>query len=488
MNSCRVLAVLCLAGAAIGFPRPVCAQIFHLPIPGLSVPGIATEAAAKQLAPYFEANQPVIRDWSALYPTVPVLPGEVFRPTRTRSAQFVFERAVISQLRTSQNGIVTLARGDYVLPVRVFCTDIHRHANAPFAYLLGPLRGTRAGLLTRMYAHASSVDPPFGNLQRLSWSLQDGLSYSQLDPSAQSLFTQLLPGEQSAIAQSFLDALQGRWNAIASTTPGLPGFDQAIGQMGAVGNSINDIRSAQSTLLSDADDFDALRSSFVLGPTSAATDGDISSTPWSVPWNGTYIRLLTEGAFGSLGLLEIRVSSERNRVPVTDNIGYPPRCLECQPLTMRPKYKGAPKPPLHVTVSGDAPARSVSPGTGRIAFYGDIGSIINNQNPLLVRPSTLLLAEDGSVALIHLRWSGWGTSVARATGVWSASNCTPSCANGKRTTSPARLTLSSPGLGGGHRVYRCFQIYPPHPQRDIDDHGCIQRQGTYAVYAPISGP
>jgi hypothetical protein len=131
-------------------------------------------------------------------------------------------------------------------------------------------------------------------------------------------------------------------------------------------------------------------------------------------------------------------------------------------------------------------ARKASAGVGRIAFYGDIGNVINSQNPLLVRPSTILLAEDGSVALVHLRWSGWGMSIARAIGVWNANNCTPSCATGKLTTRPVRLTLSSPGIVGGHRVYRCFQIDPPHPQRDIEDHGCIRRQGTFYAYAPAS--
>lgn len=138
-----------------------------------------------------------------------------------------------------------------------------------------------------------------------------------------------------------------------------------------------------------------------------------------------------------------------------------------------------------------AAAGSRNSRSGRISFYGDIGSLIDSpyrENPLLVRFSTLFLTEDGSVALVDLRWSGWGTSVARATGVWSASNCTPNCATGKRTTRPARLTLSSPGLVGGHRVYRCFRIDPPHPQRDIEDNACIRQQGTFYGYDPVTAP
>lgn len=129
-------------------------------------------------------------------------------------------------------------------------------------------------------------------------------------------------------------------------------------------------------------------------------------------------------------------------------------------------------------------AAGANPGAGRIGFYGDIGNIINSRNPLLVRPSTLLLAEDGSVALVHLRWSGWGTSVARATGVWSASDGIPDQATGKRTQRPARLTLSSPGLVGGHRVYRCFRITPAHPRRDIADRACIRQQRAFYAYIP----
>jgi len=132
--------------------------------------------------------------------------------------------------------------------------------------------------------------------------------------------------------------------------------------------------------------------------------------------------------------------------------------------------------------AGAAPSHQNS---GPISFYSDLGTMANKKS-LVVRPAMLMLVEDGSVALIDLKWSGWGTSIASATGVWSASNGIPDQATGKPTTSPARLTVSSPGLVLGHRVYRCFQIYPPHPHRDILDHGCMQRQGTSYEYAPVT--
>lgn len=150
---------------------------------------------------------------------------------------------------------------------------------------------------------------------------------------------------------------------------------------------------------------------------------------------------------------------------------------------------------LAVAASGAlfaAPAGARSyPNSAEIAFYGDIGNAVNSpyrKNPLLVRPSTLLLAEDGSVALVDLRWSGWGTSAAHATGIWSASNGIPSQATGKRTTSPARLTLSNPGRVLGHRVYRCIKWTPSHPKRDVwAAHECIRRiRGMLYGYTPVS--
>jgi hypothetical protein len=118
-------------------------------------------------------------------------------------------------------------------------------------------------------------------------------------------------------------------------------------------------------------------------------------------------------------------------------------------------------------------SESVPPGSGPLSFYGDIGNGVGNQNPLVAHPSTLMLTEDGSVALVHLHWSDWGKGIARATGVWSASDCTPSCAAGKLTKSQAHLTLWNPGLVDGHWVYRCFQVDPQHPKRDIADRACI---------------
>lgn len=147
-----------------------------------------------------------------------------------------------------------------------------------------------------------------------------------------------------------------------------------------------------------------------------------------------------------------------------------------------------------VVTCGTGTAAAASPRlqsvAGRVFFYGDIGSAVNSpyqRNPLLVRPRTIYLTEDGSVALTDLRWSDWGSSVARAVGLWSASNCTPNCASGKRTTMTAHFTLSSPARLFGHRVYRCFSLHVSNqPRADVRE--CLEPQDGLYIYTPAPAP
>ena len=141
-----------------------------------------------------------------------------------------------------------------------------------------------------------------------------------------------------------------------------------------------------------------------------------------------------------------------------------------------------------VVFAGGAGASEKYSTSRQIYFYGDLGNAINSpytKNPLLVRPSVIGMFEDGSWVLAKLRWSGWGSSVARATGISSSSNCRPNCATGKRTNVPARFSLSNPGRVLGHRVYRCFQLtVSAHPKSD--EHECLGHEGKLIAYVPVA--
>lgn len=111
-----------------------------------------------------------------------------------------------------------------------------------------------------------------------------------------------------------------------------------------------------------------------------------------------------------------------------------------------------------------------------IYFFTDTATPINSHNPLVIRPSGFLLFQDGQWVLQDLQWTGWGSSVARASGVSNSSNDIPNAAQGKRIKTWADVTLSNPGRFRGHEVYRCFALTVPPPASDM--YACLAQIGS----------
>jgi hypothetical protein len=114
------------------------------------------------------------------------------------------------------------------------------------------------------------------------------------------------------------------------------------------------------------------------------------------------------------------------------------------------------------------------PASGRkVYFFANPGGLPSHPRELVMRPSNLLLFQDGSWVLSGLRWTGWGSRVAHATGTSDSSNGIPDQADGARLRTPARLTLSNPGRFEGRELYRCFRLTVPHPASS--GHWCLTR-------------
>jgi hypothetical protein len=127
----------------------------------------------------------------------------------------------------------------------------------------------------------------------------------------------------------------------------------------------------------------------------------------------------------------------------------------------------------------------------QIYFYSNLGDSVPGAtyapNTPLVRPTSLLIFQDGSYLIEKLRWKDWGLGVARATGVSSSSTCKPNCATAPRINKPAEVTVSRPKLLFGREVYTCYQLtVPSYPASD--QAGCLKRGpgGSYS-YARASG-
>ncbi|HEX5448940.1 MAG TPA: hypothetical protein VFW85_02640 [Gaiellaceae bacterium] len=87
---------------------------------------------------------------------------------------------------------------------------------------------------------------------------------------------------------------------------------------------------------------------------------------------------------------------------------------------------------------------------------------INNCGPLVSAPSSLVLAcADANYSLEKLKWKGWGTVAAKATGSASANDCTPNCAAGHFHSYPVQIIADGLQACGRAKIYtRLTILYP----------------------------
>ncbi|HEV2037409.1 MAG TPA: hypothetical protein VGQ96_02295 [Candidatus Eremiobacteraceae bacterium] len=337
MKTGRTIVIASAVFAALMLTTLLRAYGFGFPgipgLPGLSPQDLAIKAAAKQMAPFVAAKAPIILDWKAVFATTPTLPGKPFAPIADATQQSKVRTTILSQLAHSTTGVVNLSPGDYALQMRVYCTDVHRHAGHQALWLMGPLHGARANVLEAMYARASGKNLNFTQLQMLSWALQAGMRYDELNPALRQLADQLIPDLRSQIAGSFLDQVQGQWNTLSSTIPNLPSLDEALGRMGETGQTVLNIKYARESILANASDFAAMSRSLA-PPGGSAEDSNVGEPPWSIVTDRVYERIITAGNFGSTSTVQIRVTGAgTTTVPLTSVISYPPNHHDWQPLT-----------------------------------------------------------------------------------------------------------------------------------------------------------
>ncbi|ATL31199.1 serine/threonine-protein kinase [Streptomyces formicae] len=104
-------------------------------------------------------------------------------------------------------------------------------------------------------------------------------------------------------------------------------------------------------------------------------------------------------------------------------------------------------------------------------------AIADCEGKRLTRPDSLLLAcGDGKAGLLNLVWSGWGTPVARATGLGWHVVCEPSCANGREVRYQVTVTATGP-TAGRYTLMRINAPGTPDPVRlyTLDENGPTSR-------------
>jgi hypothetical protein len=206
----------------------------------------AKEKAAEVAIETLLNNQlPLILNAKDVYPTVNQLPGGPFSPTPLQLTADQLDQP--------------LAPGDYTINTLDFCSEYSVHEpGAGVAYVLGPYEGKAAGAIGALIWRGTvqyHINP--NTLQAVSWTIQSGLTYSQMPKSYQAIVDQVIPDFKSEIISDFVVNLETTYNSAAKSAQ-LPPLDTMLAKMGPPGQLALDAE-RQRAILTRQNTSDQLR-------------------------------------------------------------------------------------------------------------------------------------------------------------------------------------------------------------------------------------
>jgi hypothetical protein len=273
------------------------------------------------------------------YPLVQKLPGNPFVARQTIRSVFSYD----------SSGRLLLTSGDYTFPVMTYCMKSSASSPAGHAYSLSELRGKRARIIrelnllapTKYFAH---------EIQMVSWSLQNGLSYEELGKLGQEMVDSVIPHYKAELRESTLIQIEKKWNQLSDLSLGmLPSLNESLASLqdnlGELGKRIQEMRDYRDRLREFGYDYARL-SELVDTSSRSQISGD---TPWSKISDNVYARFVTQGSFGEIGYVQVRVlstnsSREINSIQVKhevldlSSLIANPNDKSIQPLSFSPLY------------------------------------------------------------------------------------------------------------------------------------------------------
>lgn len=285
---------------------------------------------------------------------VPVIPPSYrqFETTSTLlgASPFRVDALSLNNIEYLENGEMALAAGDYRFPVMTFCMNGSANSPSAYPYVLSKFEGTRAEAIQEINARLHGSPVSLENHQRLSWSLQSGMSYLEYDPREQRNAELLIPHRRAELEGSFFDRFERKWNTVARNSGGLiPYFhqvsDEFFLEFGEWGRIFLELRTFRDSLRTQVNESSGGIARIDRGPQVPPPEHQ-GETPWSKISDRVYARFITQGGFMELGQIEIRVlpnsrglSSEvsTSRVRVSPGSWLAnPRNAKIQPLSFAP--------------------------------------------------------------------------------------------------------------------------------------------------------
>ena len=301
------------------------------------------ERVLQKVRPGFEKNllqeSPLNHPEKSTYPLVQKFSGSPFVARETIRSLFTYD----------SKGHLVLSPGDYVFPVMAYCMNSSASSPAGHIYSLSKLEGKRAKIIRELNLLAPAKY--FADeIQMLSWSLQNGLSYEELGKSGQEMVDSVLPHYKSELKESVLTQIERKWNQASDLSAGmLPSFNESAenleDELGELGKRIREMREFRERLREFGYDYVQLSELIETAARSEVRGG----TAWSEISHNVYGRFITEGSFGEIGYLQVRVlstnsgreiNSADDKQEVLDLVSLlaNPNSNDIQPLSFSPLY------------------------------------------------------------------------------------------------------------------------------------------------------
>ena len=260
------------------------------------------------------------------YPTTKSIQGPSYNEKDSNQTSFSI----------NNSGTFLLSPGDYSIPVMTYCMKSSSSSPEGHSYTLDQMKGKLGPIIKKLnlkaHAHFSTSD-----IQILHWSLLAGLSYEEMTEASQKIIDQIIPEHRNDFKESFLSSMKKKHDRLSELSNGTtPTFSDIP--------YLEGMRTFRETLREVGNNYEELKSLIDITPRNKKG----SQPPWSKISENIYARFVTEGSFGDIGFLQVRVLPEAGRIINSESQKkYPldvaslvanPNDPSVQPLSFTPLY------------------------------------------------------------------------------------------------------------------------------------------------------
>jgi hypothetical protein len=262
---------------------------------------LAIKAALSAFGKSLGDQLPIVVDAADAYPTTPNLPGAPFAATSAPD--------IGAALHASRDGTVMLPPGDYRFPVSVFCMQAHAGSPSGYHYLVAPLHGSAADVITALNSRIPSYPVDHHVLQVLSWDIQAGMAYDVMQPDQRKAVDRIIPDYRNRLSGDVYERIRDEYTQTTQRVPGMPSFEDALSRLGPAGTQVVALQNLRQELAQPPPTYAQIAQALVPAlPVPAAHVADVrGDTPWSRYSNRVYVRFVTAGNYATPGTYEVRV-------------------------------------------------------------------------------------------------------------------------------------------------------------------------------------